>query len=568
MQAINITKQDLKEIITALRHHGLYNFHSKLKIDNQMYFAKMVIWYAYINIPDEHKPALDKYQNGKFQDLIDPEEATRQFLIYPFNQIRLMKTVLGDFTEFLVSVQSSDRIYRALSYLGNYPERVGYPLALSMQTPPFWQPIYDYVLLFCFNKFGMYIFSTNEFQSAIQELGYQYTGTPDAIWLTWRITLMVCELELMIPKDYIPLIPIEPKIWVEKFIKTSKYESIESRWLIKKILRGLYLYGFPNGISDVNVWDKIQLLTHTRTISLNVLKAIVYEIFQKCIKYQPALEKLVNFESTKNIDISWVPEEVIKALADQMFLIERVRLIIIKSKICYPERIQFAEKWKIAPNWWETRLDHQLMRMTAMFGFSTITEFCKIEDIIRRTVSLKNNELNIYRQYEISLLSQIQPECSQLDFLYSIDGRANRIKELIQCVYNPIPVGYCQEHNITTGVILVKKGIVSAKGYPYHYYSIRFFIDDSKEKIRITFFDCYVEERAGEAEFSVRVQLPQQQDDKQNKYIVAKSFSCQIAVERIYFDLESKNIDIPGRMKGLKFFGFEHPLIQQILNEK
>ena len=200
----------------------------------------------------------------------------------------------------------------------------------------------------------------------------------------------------------------------------------------KKLLRVFYLYGIPikNGIKKIKQILKCELLYNDELILIFAIKILI-----EAIKYKPDLVNLLKslqftdyskIYSNKIVDIRWIKEKAIQAVASNLDLFFKVRENYSADLNLenIPDWSEIKEKY----DWWDSNHDEILFKTTAFYGFlfnSMLCKFIPSKEIDDKTIiSWKNEEI-------FSLCPIIHSKMKYLELILPFDMKKARITQIL-----------------------------------------------------------------------------------------------------------------------------------------
>jgi hypothetical protein len=129
----------------------------------------------------------------------------------------------GNPFEVLSNSMLIDRLYRVASFLSKSVNRTGFVYAQSMPTPFCCTCCYDSALIYYFLKEGS-----------------APSARASPVWISQRLSLLVHEIVIVFPKDFVATTPLDPERWCEMYLPEVVF-ILESRIIIKRIIRVMFL---------------------------------------------------------------------------------------------------------------------------------------------------------------------------------------------------------------------------------------------------------------------------------------------------------------------------------------
>ncbi|KAK8853714.1 choline dehydrogenase 7 [Tritrichomonas musculus] len=404
--------------------------------------AKSLLSIIFMRLPETDKYLYSSYihqhiPNIKAQIMLTPykELIDNQFLNSLFNKKEI---------DIIKNCFNCDESYRVAIYLSNSKLPNNFQFAPEMICLAGWSPIEDFYAITSLPILNFVTDLIEKDNLPFKKLVQRFPPIKD--WIYLRLKLIVRETAQIIPKNFSiyesPDFSKQKELLDLESFKRINHHVIHpkqlSRYLQLKILRILYLYGLPtkDGI------EKIILLLQNETTDQESVEIFVSKVLQRAIKYKSSLQELLESLPKSNsyyeyyINVGWIKEEAIQAIASNLDLILKVRNAyewVIHNNLL-DEILKNLPEWKeiVAHyNWWDSMCDGILFKITAYFGFlfnSMICHFISLDLITK-------DEILVWRERELLTLTPIvHPKCKYLEMIFSFNNRQKRMIQLLDII--------------------------------------------------------------------------------------------------------------------------------------
>jgi hypothetical protein len=342
----------------------------------------------------------------------------------------LPQLLIANPDEVLAHATTIDLSWRAASWLSNEGKDHPFVFGQSMPVPNYWNEMFDYCLLYLLDG------DRSALQSELTRLGFLFAELPNEGWLRTRRNLLIFELCLIIPESYVPInAPQTPGTdWGQD--APSPKALLESRVMIHRMMRFLYLFGLPANFdkNPLGSWNRVRSMLHLPRFPIEVIQSIVHAIVERCDDVSPLMPQSVNVAPMRVVRTAWIPKPAIDAIASNLRLFFALRSRRIDSK--FIEAIARAGRWSAAGKFnWTHSHDAWLLRSAFVRGFmlAGVQELVAIEALSPSEKMMVEKA----KKDELLLLEPMLPKCfSQFTFLKNIDATANRLVVLMSFVFN------------------------------------------------------------------------------------------------------------------------------------
>lgn len=543
----------------------------------------------------------------------------------------------------MMKITSLDRIYICLSFMSS-PEfnKIGFIFAQSMNCPVYWNDYYDYVLMYTSCMYGTAQSNIKAFKSNLESINipvgnlplsssYNFSSSeapdftihsitqpnmpsidsgvinlPNSKWLKQRITLIVSEMEAIIPLDYFPLVrPLSPSKWID-FYNPDLSIHLETRNMIKRVLRFLFLYGFipsqansktfllkgkmnlisvPDEIVESIIYSLIKSAADLISSNQSYLSNDDRYIFLKSRGITSNMKELLyslikDITPIRLVDISWVRKDALLLLAKQLIFFIRVRDLCENMK--YIKMPYFEHpKWNGAPSWWDAQCNYELINAVSTFGFVFLSVLKKLKEINKNLTQNDRFEIENFRIYEKKMLGDIRVDLphslkDHLAFIKKIENRILILEKLMSILMVPTvkELSNFLPRNKLTGLQILNIGKKNEKGCPIGYYAIRFYraIDKppkpsnaqkNDDDLFCSFYCMIIKSATDEATHFIIRNL----DNSVTKMFEVRALSINQAYKLFIDTLIEKGIKLPPPyFDGYQFFGFKTNFIRSIIS--
>lgn len=445
------------EAFRIVYKHGILGSHF-FASDFVQEIGKTLVSMIYLKLPEDKMKQFQSYIdeyiiNPKIQILKTPFAETRNSSI--FNKLFQVDKV-----EILKHIYFADQYYKLAVYISNEKLPENYIFASSMDTPLRWTAIEDYALLL---SYLFYPSKTNyliDIKLPFIHMHYNYGNcAPPIDWYKYRLRLIRREIDQIIPENFQVFETVNSKKVIKKLKNLKEFSVINKHMLVrnkitvneqKKLLRILYLFGIPT----TGVIMKIRMLFKNPSIKDESLLIFIKKILQRAAKYRPNLNGLssifsnvpTSIDEDKYVNISWINDKAIEAVALNLDLLYRIREIYKwikinnkKNKLQSKENISFFESINL-PYWtdvlkdipfWNLMHDIALFYETACYGFLFNSMLTKILN----PVGFEMQDIIEWRDEEALKLKPIRKAIAvQYYSVFDFKKRFARLKQIVELI--------------------------------------------------------------------------------------------------------------------------------------
>ncbi|KAK8834143.1 choline dehydrogenase 6 [Tritrichomonas musculus] len=403
--------------------------------------CKSLIYIAFTRAPQNVKDGFKVYIDQFIPD------AASQIFRTPYKELidnKFLTNIFKD-NEFnlIKATYNQDILYRVATYISNEKLPAKYQFVPQFLNDFEWSPVLDFIAI----TSAPFLDNLSDIVND-SKLPFKAMNTKSNSLLNFilkRIELNVREISSFIPNTFtIYKSRDDPKEMasVEMFKILNNhvvFPSQMNRYFQKRLLRVFYLYGIPenNGIEKIKEILKNQ-------VSDELILIFTAKFLVKAIKYIPDLIELfrsipginsVSINDDKRVDISWIKEEAIQAIASNMHLLYRVRKwrtsILSKKIVLSTVLISIPEWTEINCTWWSSKCDVVLFNLISYYGFLFNSMFAHFIS----TKILTDNDILSWREREITLLEPIShPNAKYLEPIIPFERKKNRILHILDVI--------------------------------------------------------------------------------------------------------------------------------------
>ena len=405
--------------------------------------AKSLISIVFLRLPQTQQQIFCLYIQQHIPNI------KKQIMYTPYkeliNNLFLNSLFNGNEYKIMVNCHNYDLLYRVAIYISNNKLPQNFQFAPEMVQFGGWSAIEDFAAITMSPFLNKLSDICEDDKFPFKKLVKKFPPLKE--WIYQRIELMIREISKIIPDDF-SIYEASDCSKPKELCNIDAFKRLNchvihpkqlNRCLQKKILRILYLYGLPlkNGI------DKIIFILQNEVIDTELITIFIYKVLLKAIKYKPGLRELldsipkINNANDYTVNIDWIKEEAIEAVASNLDLILEVRKgceWAIKNN-SIQEIMNLLPEWKeitVHYKWWNSKSDHILFKMTAYYGFLLNSMMCHFF-----TSSLiTDDDILEWREREILTLTPIiHPKSKYLDLIFTFELRKKRVVQIVDAIY-------------------------------------------------------------------------------------------------------------------------------------
>ena len=438
-----------------------------------------------------------------------------------------------------------------LHYLNSNLFTGPFVFGLFHETPPNWNPLHDYSLIFGFWKHS-------DITKILEDASLPFSTFEKFPiltneWYNTRAEILVQEIMSVIGAFQVKE-NRNPKEWFE--IYSSKLQPlVYNRFIFLRLLRALFYYGLDQKRSIQDnfffLYQKCSLMQYDQHVSDDFLS----NIYNRCKMKEPSLFfPLIN---ANPFDTSWISDQSITILCKSLVLLQSVREMSGLSEDYLLMRIDCCPPWNAGMKLWDPKKDLFLFQIVSEYGFSTLIElFVNPKSTLIQDDNIKESLKSLRRIEDL----QVSPSTTVSNmmyykFLFKHSARVDRITQLVNFMKYP----NCENHLFKiskNSLMIVSPGYINAFSTPLGYFALKTLLNKNKTFV----IACSVGGSLSQPIYQIKV--------LGEKNIKVNNFDIEKVMETFRNEI-SKDSDfptIPNTIKGEVFFGFKNPITSEILS--
>lgn len=329
----------------------------------------------------------------------------------------------------------------AMKYLNSNEFTGPFFYGLCQETPPGWNPLYDYSLLYGYlNHFPL---KTKEM---LDDTTLPFNNLKifflDFQWFEVRVEILLKEIISSMTNDLSFDNPIRtPEEWYEH--SSSKVSPmILTRFHFLRLLRAFYFYGLKIENTIQENFDFLINQSLLNDFSKKIATHFLSQVYNRCKKCEPSLFYDVISVDSKMLSIvdeSWISDNQISAICDSLLLLQNVRKnCSMLSKEAIMNRFECCPPWEVNPKNWSAEKDFFLFSTVNDIGFSSLVQFFVDPNSPFYENGDHFEELKKLREIERSNVSPHKSlPLNKYQFMFKYEKRFNRIKRLVDILCLP-----------------------------------------------------------------------------------------------------------------------------------